>query len=220
MPDFGGFIATGSFGGGQDGFSGTFASDAGGPISNNPYGTGSPAASVYIGTNLGPPVPGSVFDPKAGRIANNTVAQLWSHTGEIIDQGSPSYLIGRYNANMISVADINKYMVDSARGPILKLLNSVSGEIRFDSNQSYKDYLDRSTSYLVPESILSNALSKMYSRPASAGEITNMENLINAGGSISSVQYALAHSQEGADRINSLFRDTLGRPLNPSDMFQ
>lgn len=77
--------------------------------------------------------------------------------------------------------------------------------------QTFKDYLNRSMTFLVPEATLANVFSATLGRPATGGDVANMEAAVNAGGSVGTVQWSLAHTPEAADRINDLFQGTLGR---------
>lgn len=74
--------------------------------------------------------------------------------------------------------------------------------------------------FLVPEATLANVFGATLGRAAISGDVANMEAAVNAGGSVGTVQWSLAHTQEAADRINDLFQSTLGRlgpePKQPS----
>lgn len=92
--------------------------------------------------------------------------------------------------------------------------NLPGGVIDFATSQAFSNYLSRSTTWLVPESTLATTFANTLGHPASGIDIANIENAVNAGGSVATVQWSLAHTQEAADRFNDVFRSILGRTLD------
>lgn len=206
-----------AYGGGTDNYYGNYGSSGLGPTSYNPYGTGSPAQSVYTGAGVAAPSAGSVTDQYGGRVANNTVLSVTNKDGtHVIASGSPNALLLQAEAIINTAAYDNRYYVDSYRAPMIRV--PAVGVIDFASSQAFKNYLTRSTSYLIPESAIVAAFQGTFGRAPDQGNIISLENLINAGGSLATVQWYLAHTQEGANVVNGLFDSVYGRPLDQTTM--
>lgn len=92
-------------------------------------------------------------------------------------------------------------------------LPSVSGGVllKFDSGPQFTDYLRRSVAPLIPNDTLRAAGQGVLGRAMSDGEIAGLQASVNAGGSLSTVRWDLAHSAEVEARVNDIYRSVLGR---------
>ena len=135
-----------------------------------------------------------------------------------IASGTAAGLLVQADAIFKKEAELNKSFASNNRAPVVIVPGVSSGTIRFDSDQAYTNYLNRSTPWLIPESAVASTFQNTLGRAPDQGNIFNLETLINAGGSLSSVQWGLAHSSEAADRLVNAFTDVLNQPFDPATL--
>ena len=216
---YGGNFGSSSYGGGSDNYYGNYGGAGLGPTSYNPFGTGSPGQSVYVGAGQATPSASAVTNQFSGRVTNNTVLYATNKNGDhVIAAGTATQLLAQAQSIIDQAAYDNRYYNDASRAPNLRIPNLNGGFISFGTTQAFTNYLSRSTTWLVPESVVAQTFSATLGRAASSDDIFNMENLVNAGGSVSTVQWALAHTPEAATKIDGLFQSVLGRSLDPNSM--
>lgn len=183
------FIAT-SYGGGSDGAYGNYGGAGVGPTSYNPYGTGSPGQSTYIGAGTAAPNYSSVTNPYSGRVTNNTTLTVTDKAADhTIATGTPAQLIDQADAIINVATHDNQYMAANYRAPVIYVPNLPGAKIDFGgSSQVFKDYLNRSVTFLIPETTLANTFSVTLGRAATSGDVANMETAVNTGGSVGTIQ--------------------------------
>ena len=170
---------------------------------------------TITGPGYATPNPGSLLNQYSGRVTPASVLQVVSKSGDLIDTGSAAQLISRAAADEKQADSFNKYNADNLRAASIQL---PTGDIDFKTNGLFEQYLNRSATPIIADSVLTGDFQKTLRRQAAPAELVVMQNTINAGGSLGTVQWNLAHTVEAADDIRTMFISTFGRPISETSI--